>query len=200
MSAVLLGGEHAGGDRRREHQQRADERVDDELERRFDASRFRSPAADQEVERDQHQVEERHEQREVLGEERAEHRRLGEHEEEPEQLRALPCAQVGGDRRGREQQRCQPDEEHVQTVDAELVVDPQRGDPHDVGHVRQAVGVRRVVGDVADRQAKRAQRAHERQRARQSRAARGQRRAEQAEHGGQPDEDRQRRHQACSRK
>ncbi len=48
--------------------------------------------SDQEVERDQHQVEERDEQREILREERAEHRRLGEHEVEVEEPRALPRA------------------------------------------------------------------------------------------------------------
>ena len=132
------GGEHAGGDRRGEHQQRADERVDDELDRRFHASGFPAPAADQEVEGDQHQVEEGDEQRQVLGEERAEHGRLGEHEVEVEEPRALPRAHVRGERRGGEQQRRQADQEHVQAADAELVVDPERGDPDDVGDVLQA--------------------------------------------------------------
>jgi hypothetical protein len=82
--AVLVGGQHAGGDRRDQHQERPDQRVDDELRRRPHPV-ARAPDADQEVERDQHQVEEGDEQDQVLGAERAEHGALGEAEEEVEE-------------------------------------------------------------------------------------------------------------------
>ncbi len=52
---------------------------------------------------------------------------------------------------GEEQSR-KADEEHVQPAHAELVVDPERGDPDDVGDVLKTVCPGFEVGDVADRQ------------------------------------------------
>ena len=60
-----------------QHQQRADERVDEHLDRRRDPV-LAAEGPDQEEERDQHQVEEEDEEQEVLSEERAERRRLAE--------------------------------------------------------------------------------------------------------------------------
>jgi hypothetical protein len=171
VTAALLGGEHAGGDRGGEHQQRADQRVDHELDRRFHSVGPCAPTADQEVERDQHQVEEGHEQRQVLREEGAEHGRLGEHEVEVEELRPLPRAHVGRQHGGGEQQRGQSHEEHVQATDAELVVDAQRRDPDDVGDVLQRRPAAVEIGDVTDREAQGDDRSGERQRARNTHQA-----------------------------
>ena len=91
--AASLRGQHGERDRAGEHQQRADQRVDHELRRRRDAA-GPAPDAGQQVERDQHQVEEGDEQRQVLGEEGAEHRRLGDAEQQVEELRLRPRAQV----------------------------------------------------------------------------------------------------------
>ena len=162
MNTAALGRQHAGGDRRGEHQQRSHERVDDELDRRAHAARLAPPAADQEVEGDQHQVEEGDEEGQVLREERPQDGRLGEHEVEVEEPRALPRAQVRGQHGGGEQQPRQRDEEHVQPADAELVVNAQLGDPGDVGDVLQARAPGAEVGDVADREAQRGQRAQQR--------------------------------------
>ena len=225
-AAVLLGGEHSRCDGAREHQQRADERVDHELGGRARAGRalrVAPPAPDQEVEGDQHQIEERHEQDQVLREERAEHRRLGEHQLEVEAARALGRtggANVAGQHGGGEDQRAHRDQGDVQPGDGELVVDAQRGDPHRVGHVLQALPPGLVVDEVGDREAERGQRAHERGDAggrpglahvaagrcrgcRGAARARGrQDRPEHAEGEGQPEEDREGRHrgQLCSRK
>ena len=154
---------------RGEHQQRADERVDDELDRRLHAARARGPRSpDQEVERDQHQVEEGDEQREVLGEERAEHGRLGEHEVEVEEPRALAPARAGCRRAvaAANSSVVSADQEHVQAVDRRACSGSRVGDPDDVGDVLQAAA-RFVVGDVADRQ-RRARRASRAARARRA--------------------------------
>ena len=68
-------------DDRREHQQRAGHRVDDERDRRADAPRP-APDADQDVERDQHRLEEDVEEEQVLRGEDADDR-AGEEEQQP---------------------------------------------------------------------------------------------------------------------
>jgi hypothetical protein len=163
----LLGAEHRGGPRGGQHQQRADQRVDDELERRRHAVGA-APDADQEVERNQHQVEEQDEQREVLCDERAEHGGLGEPEVEAVQAPAALRRAQSGPQRGRREQQCrQPDEPQVQPVDPELVADPQIGDPGVVGDVLQA-GLRRVeVDQQEDRVGERDERADDRRRPRE---------------------------------
>ena len=88
MLAAVGRGEHAERDRRGQHQQRADERVDHELRGGAHAVAA-APAADQEVERHQHQVEEDDEQRQVLRHERAEHGGLGQRQVEEEEPRAV---------------------------------------------------------------------------------------------------------------
>jgi hypothetical protein len=57
------------------------------------ATRLGAPHRRQEQERHEHQVEEDHEEREVLGHERAQHAALGQPEPQEEQVRALPLAQ-----------------------------------------------------------------------------------------------------------
>ena len=100
--------EHAGRDRADEHQQRADERVDEELEDRGAALLGVGPPHQrEEVERHEHQVEEDDEEREVLREERAHDAALREaHQQrvEPGALGRL-VAQRRPQRGGRERDR-----------------------------------------------------------------------------------------------
>src|SRR5581483_1535144 len=72
-----------------EHHERAGDRGDEQLDRRADAVRA-APHADEDVERDQHRLEERVEEEQVLGDEHADGR-AREHEHQPE-VRARPVA------------------------------------------------------------------------------------------------------------
>ena len=130
--------QHRRRHRRGEHQQRPDERVDDHLDRRRPPLRP-APPEHQEQERHEHQVEESDEQRQVLGDERAEHGGLGERHQERERGGPVDRPDDHPQRRGREQQRGQGDEPQVQAVDPELVADAERRDPRVVGDVLQAV-------------------------------------------------------------
>ena len=69
-------------DQRGEHEQRAGHRVEDELDRRAEPARA-APHADEHVERDQHRLEERVEEQQVLRDEDADGR-AGEEEHQPE--------------------------------------------------------------------------------------------------------------------
>jgi hypothetical protein len=155
-------GEHAGGDRRGEHEQRADERVDDELDRRPHAVGTGTPQRGEEDERDEHEVEEGDEEREVLREERAEDRALGEAHPEEEGARAAPVAEARGEDRGGADDRREDEQHDVEPVDAELVMDAERADPHVVGDVLQPVLGALVVDEQPDRDAQRAERPQER--------------------------------------
>ncbi len=99
-----VGGDDCGSDRRYQHQQRADQRVDDHLHRRRRGGRaigpIASPDAEEEVERDQHQVEEEDEEEQVLGEERAQGGGLAKQQHQEEEMGALLLAE-GGERRPR---------------------------------------------------------------------------------------------------
>ena len=98
-----------------------------------------APLADQEVERHQHQVEEQDEQRQVLRQERAQHRRLGDARSGTRTASAAPAGRSASHSAdGGEQQRRQRDQPQVQPVDAELVADAQLRDPRVVGDVLQA--------------------------------------------------------------
>ena len=92
--------EDAGRDRRGQHQQAPDQRVDHERGRRAHAVRA-APDADQEVERHQHQVEEQDEQRQVLRAERAQHRGLAERQHQVVEARAASHARAAASRRRR---------------------------------------------------------------------------------------------------
>ncbi len=132
VRAVLLGGQHAGGDRCDEHEERADQRVDDQLQRRAHAV-SRAPHPGEEVERDQHQVKEGHEQGQVLRAEGAEHGGLGQAEVEVEAPGPIPLPQRGPDQGGAEQHGGDQDQGDVQPVEAQLVMDAERADPGGVG-------------------------------------------------------------------
>ena len=150
-----------GGDRAGQHQQRADQRVDEHLEGgRLGPDRslallgpplvLRPPAPEQEVERDQHQVEEEDEQDQVLGQEGAEHRRLGEPEHQEVEPRPLGRVDRRPDRRRQPEDRSEQDEEEADPVDPELVAHAERGDPARVDGVLEAAG-RVEAGDDDDR-------------------------------------------------
>ncbi len=147
---VIGGGQHAGGDRRGEHEERADQGVDHELGGGPD-SVARPPHPHDEVEGDQHQVEEGDEQGQVLSAERAQHGALGQPEVEVEQPRALPLAQRGPDHRGAEQHHREHDQGDVQSVEPELVVDAERADPGGVGGELQPGVAELEPGEERDR-------------------------------------------------
>jgi hypothetical protein len=178
--------QHRGRRRGGQHQQRADQGVDDHLQRRGD-SLARAPLADEEVERHQHQVEEEDEQREVLRQERAQHRGLADPEVDGEQRRAQRRPQHQPQRGGREQQRGQRDEPQVQPVDPELVADAEVGDPLGVGDVLQP----RAGLEVEEHQRRVAER-HERADEREDRRRAARREPAQHREGERPeDQDRQ---------
>ncbi len=120
----------------------------------------RAPHPGEEVERDQHQVEEGHEQGQVLSAEGAEHRGLGQPEMEVEGPGAVPLAQRGPDQRGAEQHRGDQDQGDVQPVGPELVVDPQRADPGGVGEELQPGVPELEPGHERDRNPERDEAAH----------------------------------------
>ena len=163
--AAVLRGDDRGGDRPDQHQQRADQRVDEHLQRRRSGGRavlaVGPPGAEEEVERDQHQVEEEDEEQQVLGDEGAQRRGLGEQHHQEEEVRALLLAE-GGERGAAEpEQRRQHDEEDVEPVEPEAVVDAEPGDPADVDGVLQP-GAGVEAGEQRDRDAQRHGRAQRR--------------------------------------
>jgi hypothetical protein len=127
--AAVRSGEHAERHRRRQHQERAGERVDHELRGGAHPVAARAPAADQEVERHQHQVEEDDEERQVLRHEGAEHGGLGEREVEEEEARTVLLRERGHERARHPGDRRQGDHEQVDAVHAERVADAELGDP-----------------------------------------------------------------------
>ena len=120
------------------------------------------PGADQEVERDQHQVEEEDEEEQVLGEEGAQ--RPGLREAEHEEVVARPVRALQrrpADRRGPEQ-RGQEDEEDAEPVDAELEADPELRDPALVDDLLKGAARRIEVDQQGDRQPERDEAAEQR--------------------------------------
>ena len=107
---AAVGGDDRRRDRPDQHQQRADQGEDHHLQGRRGRGRaalaVASPGAEEEVERDQHEVEEEDEEQQVLSQERAQRRRLGDQHQEEEELRALLLAEGGeGDAADPEQLR-----------------------------------------------------------------------------------------------
>jgi hypothetical protein len=141
---ALRRGERAERGRSGEHQEGADERVDDELRRGLDAV-VPAPAAHEEVEGHEHEVEEEDEEREVLGAEGTEHGRLREPHVEVEEPRAVPLGQGRGPQRHYPDERGEREEEQVEPVDADRVADPELLDPRDV---RDVVVARLARGEV----------------------------------------------------
>ena len=181
-------------DQRHQHQQRAGERVEEELERRVDAARP-APDADDEVHRDQRRLEEDVEQQAVEGAEHA------DQEAREDQERAHVLVDALGDHlprrddddhgdEGREQ-----DEPDREAVDAEQVPDVEAADPGlALGELhRRAGGVE--AGDQRDRDQEARQRGDQRGPAHRLGAvvaAEGEQ--EHAREDGQPDRDAQQGH------
>ena len=126
-----------------QHHDAADQRVEEELDRRVEPVGA-APDADEEVHRHQHHFPEQEEQQEVQRHERAEHPGLQHEQEDVVLLHPL------GDRRPRRQHgnrphhRRQQDEQHAEAVDAEEVLGTHRRDPRRALDELE-VGVRRVV-------------------------------------------------------
>ena len=122
-----LVGERRGEDRH-EHQQRPDERVQDELDRRVDAVRA-APDPDDQVHRDEHDLPEDVEEERVEGEEHAQHPDL--EDQERDHVFLDPGLDRGEAREDADprQGRRQDDEGERQPVDAELVLDAEERDP-----------------------------------------------------------------------
>ena len=120
--------EHQDGD---QHHRRAGKGVDEELERGVDAV-LAAPLADQEVHRDQAELEEDEEEHQVQRDEDADHGRL-EHQHQgqecPGPLVDVEVAEVDGDRH---QQRRQQHQEEADAVHAQEVGKADRRQP---GHV-----------------------------------------------------------------
>ena len=118
------------GQDRHEHQQRPDERVQDELDRRVDPVRA-APDPDDQVHRDEDDLPEDVEQERVEREEDADHPDLEDEERDHVFLDPrLDRLEAGQDRDPRQRRR-QHDERDRQPVRAELVLDPEVRDPVD---------------------------------------------------------------------
>ena len=115
-------------DDRGEHQQRAGHGVDDELDRRLGAPRA-APDPDQDVERDQHRLEEGVEEEQVLGLEHTDGR-AGEQQHQPE-VRAwsvAPDPEAVAGARGHPDDG-EADEPEREAVDADVVRDAEVAEP-----------------------------------------------------------------------
>ena len=119
-------------DHRRQHQDAAERRVEDELERGVDAA-LAAPDADEQEHRDQHRFPEEVEQEQVLRDERAHHRELDQEHHRVEELHVLRDRgeRAGDDQRAEE--RGQQHEQDVVAVEADLVVHAPVGDPRQPG-------------------------------------------------------------------
>ncbi len=121
-------------DHRHEHEQRAREGVDDELDRRADAA-GPAPDSDEDVERDHHRFPEDVEEEEVLGGEDSDRRPFEEEQEAEVDAQALSSRpEAVGDCRRRDDHR-QTDEPEREVEEADGVRDAEVGEP----------GVRRLV-------------------------------------------------------
>jgi hypothetical protein len=147
----------AGRQDRHEHEQRADEGVQDELDRRVDAVAA-APDPDDQVHRDEHDLPEDVEQEQVQREEHADQADLEDEERDHvfldprlDRLEAREDADPGQGRR-------QDDERGGQAIDAELVLDAEQRDPVGGLDVLEA----RARRQVADQQEQREHPGHER--------------------------------------
>src|ERR1700730_13173769 len=112
---------------RDQHREAADDGVDQEFECGVDPTAL-APYPDQEVERNQHRLPEDIEEDEVQRQEDAGGGGLQDEEQQDELLEAAG-GRVGDDDRDHEEQRIQAEQEEAQAVDAQVIADPQRGNP-----------------------------------------------------------------------
>ena len=135
---VQIAGEvkHQEGD---EHQHAADEREEEELDRRILAPRP-APNADQKVHRQQHHFPKDVEEEEVQREEDAQHPRLQQQEEDAVALDVLGDVPTGPHRQHAEE-RGEDDQREADAVEPQAVFDVERGNPRpgdDVLHAARA--------------------------------------------------------------
>ena len=119
------------GQDRHQHQQRPDQGVQDELDRGVDPVRA-APDPDDQVHRDEDDLPEDVEQEQVEGHEHADQPDLEDEERDHVLLDPLLDRAEGGEDADPGQGRRQDDEDRRQAVDADLVLDPEDGDPVDV--------------------------------------------------------------------
>ncbi len=111
-----------------QHQHRAEQRVQEELDRRVELARA-APDADQQVHRDQHGFPENEEEEEIERHEDAQHAGLQHQKPDVVFLHAILDRGPRGEDRDPAQQRGQHDQQERNAVDAEDVAGADRGDP-----------------------------------------------------------------------
>ena len=116
------------GDDADQHQQRAGERVQDELDRGVARAWPFSPPPEQEVGRDQHRLPEHVEQHQVDRQEGARHAGL-QQQQQREETRLRNGRQRRRQHRDQRQERIQNDQPERDAVDAQVIVDVVVGDP-----------------------------------------------------------------------
>src|SRR5713101_8018714 len=110
-----------------QHREAAEDGVDQEFEGGVDPTAL-APDPDQEVERNQHRLPEDIEEDEVERQKDAGGGGLQE-EQQQDELFESTGGRVGDDDRDQEEQGIQAEQEEAQAVDAEVIADPQRGNP-----------------------------------------------------------------------
>ena len=136
-----------GEEDRDEHQERADEREEDELHGGVDAP-LSAPDADDEVHRHEHHFPEHVEEQRVEGDEASDHARLEEEERHDVALELLDLLPARHEQHGDREDRRQEHEGEREAVDAELVADPEAGDPGPVDREGLRRGGSRVEAAV----------------------------------------------------
>src|SRR6202521_3590759 len=110
-----------------QHREAAEDGVDQEFERGVDPTAL-APDPDEEIERNQHGLPEDIEEDEVQRQEDAGGGGLQE-EQQQDELFESTGGRVGDDDRDQEEQGIQAEQEEAEAVDAEVIADPQRGNP-----------------------------------------------------------------------
>jgi hypothetical protein len=111
---------------RDQHQHAAGHRVEHELDGRVDALVV-APDPDEEIHRDEHRVPEHVEEEEVERDEDADHRRIEDEDQDRELLDLLVDAFPRREQRDGRQECGEHDEQQADAVDADVIVDRQRG-------------------------------------------------------------------------
>jgi hypothetical protein len=135
-------------DQRDQHEHRAEEGVQEELERRVDAPRA-APDADDQEHRDQHRLPEEVEQQRVERAEHADHQPFHDQERGQVLRRALLDRGPAGNHDRDRHQRRQQHEGHRDAVEPEMVAGAERRDPRQP--LDELVGGRRHVETRPDR-------------------------------------------------
>jgi len=173
-----------------QHQEAAEHRVEEELDRRVDAPLV-PPDPDQEVHRDQHRLPEHVEEEEVEGDEHPQHPRLQEEERGVVAAGLLPDTVEGGEHGDGGEDRGQEHEEDADAVHAQVVGHAEPGDPGVILHVLERRGPPVEPEPELERDAGRQQREEE---GRPATGLLGERQEPHGEGSDQGQEDHQRQH------